>query len=87
MSTHNLCFEQKYEKIRNFYLKIFTVLVVKFSVYFNRPVLVMRNTQIILCICRLFRTCMFVYFSEQNYVTKLELHGCEGLSWLFTVCT
>ena len=22
MSTHNLCFEQKYEKYRNFYLKI-----------------------------------------------------------------
>ena len=23
MSTHNLCFEQKYEKYQNFYLKIF----------------------------------------------------------------
>ena len=40
-STYNLCFEQKYEKYQNFYLKIFTFLVVKFSVYLNRLVLVM----------------------------------------------
>ena len=26
-STHNLCFEQKYEKYQNFYLKIFLFLV------------------------------------------------------------
>ena len=36
MSTHNLFFEQKYEKYQNFYL-----LVVKFSVYLNRHVFVM----------------------------------------------
>ena len=41
MSTHNLCFEQKYEKYQNFYLKIFIFLVVKFSVYLNRHVFVM----------------------------------------------
>ena len=35
-STHNLCFEQKYEKYQNFY-----VLVVKFSIYLNRRVFVM----------------------------------------------
>ena len=34
-STHNLCFEQKYEKYQNFYLKIFILLVVKFSIYLN----------------------------------------------------
>ena len=34
MSTHNLCFEQKYEKYQNFYLKILQFLVVKFSIYF-----------------------------------------------------
>ena len=38
MSTHNLCFEQKY---RNFYLKTFQFLVVKFSIYLNRHVFVM----------------------------------------------
>ena len=41
MSTHNLCFEQKYEKYQNFYLKIFIFLVVKFILYLNRHVFVM----------------------------------------------
>ena len=42
-STHNLCFEQKFEKkYKNFYLKIFIFLVVKFSVYLNRLVFVMK---------------------------------------------
>ena len=36
MSTNNLCFEKKYEKCQNFYLKIFLCLVVKFSLYLNR---------------------------------------------------
>ena len=42
MSTHNLCFEQKYEKYQNFYRKISFFLVVKFSVNLNRRVFVMR---------------------------------------------
>ena len=41
MSTHNLCFEQKYEKYQNFLSKNFHFLVVKFSVYLNRRVFVM----------------------------------------------
>ena len=42
-STHNLCFEQKYEKYQIFYLKFFiSFLVVKFSLYLNRHVFVMR---------------------------------------------
>ena len=41
-STHNLYFEQKYEKYQNFfYLKIFVFWVVKFSIYLNRRVFVM----------------------------------------------
>ena len=40
-STHNLCFEQKFEKYQNFYLKIFLFLVVQFSIYLNRHVSVM----------------------------------------------
>ena len=36
-STYNICFEQKCEKYQYFYLKIFIVLVVKFSVYLNQP--------------------------------------------------
>ena len=35
-STHNLCFEQKYETSENFHF-----LVVKFSIYLNRRVFVM----------------------------------------------
>ena len=42
MSTHNLCFEQKYEKISDFfYPKTCCFLVVKFSIYLNRRVFVM----------------------------------------------
>ena len=41
-STHNLCFEQKCKKYPNFYLKIVIFLVVNFSVYFKRLVLVMQ---------------------------------------------
>ena len=42
-STHNLCFEQKYEQYQTekFYLKNFQFLVVKFSIYLNRHVFVM----------------------------------------------
>ena len=40
-STHNLCFEQKHENIRIFYVKNCHILVVKFSVYLNRHVFVM----------------------------------------------
>ena len=36
-STHNLCFEQEYEKYQNFYLFLFfPFLVVKFSIYLNK---------------------------------------------------
>ena len=35
-STHNLCFEQKYETYQNFLSEKFLFLVLKFSVYLNR---------------------------------------------------
>ena len=40
-STYNLCFEQEYEKCRNFFSENFPFLVVKFSIYLNRCVFVM----------------------------------------------
>ena len=42
-STHNLCFEQKYEKILGFLSKFILVFFfqVKFSIYLNRRVFVM----------------------------------------------
>ena len=44
-STHNICFEQKYEKYQNFLSENFHFLVVKISVYLNRHVFVMiKNT-------------------------------------------
>ena len=47
MSTHNLCFEQKYEKYQNFLSENFQFLVVQFSVYLNRHVFVMYDILII----------------------------------------
>ena len=41
MSTHDQCFEQKYEKYLNFLSENFHFLEVKFSVYLNRNVFVM----------------------------------------------
>ena len=40
-STHNLYFEQKYEKYQNFLSENFLFLVVKFSIYLIRRVFVM----------------------------------------------
>ena len=47
MSTHNLCFEPKFEKYLNFLSENFHFLVVKFSEYLNRRVFIMgtQNTQ------------------------------------------
>ena len=42
MSTNNLCFEQKYETYQIFLSENFQFLEVKFSVYLNRRVFVMR---------------------------------------------
>ena len=41
MSTHSLCFEQKYEKVSEFLSENLQFLVVKFSVYLNGHVFVM----------------------------------------------
>ena len=40
MSTHNLCFEQKYEKYQSFLSEKISVLEVKFPIYLNRQVFV-----------------------------------------------
>ena len=47
-SAHNLCLEQKYEKYQNFLSENFHLLVVKFSIYLNRHVFVMRLKPVIL---------------------------------------
>ena len=40
-STHNLCYEQKYEKYQNFSSESFHFMVIQFSIYLNRRVFVM----------------------------------------------
>ena len=39
--THNLCFEQKYEKYLSFFSENFQFLEIKFSIYLTRRVFVM----------------------------------------------
>ena len=43
-STHNLCFEQKFEQYHSFLSENFPFLEVKFSIYLNRRVFVMTNS-------------------------------------------
>ena len=42
-STHNLCFEQKYENYQNFSSESFHIWLVKFSMYVNRHVFIMKR--------------------------------------------
>ena len=55
MSTHNLCFEQKYEKYQSFLSENFQVLEVKFSIYLNRRVSVMDSLRCKISSCGQFR--------------------------------
>ena len=64
--THNLCFEQEYEKNQTFFLKIFLfffffffLLVVKFSIHVNRRVFVKKRANTMLNdIVAIEETCM-----------------------------
>ena len=60
--THNLWFEQKYEEYQNFYLKIFILFVVKFSIYLNRHVFVMI----------LFILFIYTMFKEGNTISYIR---------------
>ena len=44
-STHNLCFEQKYENYQSFLSENFQFLGVKFSIYLNRRVCVINRQE------------------------------------------
>ena len=76
MSTHNICFKQKYEKYQNFLSEIFHFLVVKFSVYLNRHVFVMHVQR------RLFAWCSLVYYDREIYWTN-EISICAVSCHLF----
>ena len=44
MSTHNLCFEQKYEKYQSFLFENFQFLEDNISIYLNRRIFVMNSS-------------------------------------------
>ena len=85
MSTHNLCFEQKYEKYKNILSEHFHLSEVKFPIYLNRHVFVMgnkfsastkkmfprlQNAHVILCFCRIL-TIWTCYLSTNSTVTMI----------------
>ena len=65
-STHNLCFEQKYEEYQNFVSEKFLFLVVEFSVYLNRHVFVM----LFECISVLYLVGFLNSCTLQKFVTR-----------------
>ena len=64
MSTHNLCFEQKYDNISFFLYENFQFLEVKFSIYLNRRVFIM-TFKIISTVSLLFFFFVF-FFNNKN---------------------
>ena len=62
-STHNLCFEQKYEKYQRFLFENFHFLEVKFSIYLDRRVFVMVS---------LFPDALRIKESKACFVSKLN---------------
>ena len=63
-STHNLCFEQKYEKnIKVFLSENFQFLEVTFSICLNRHVFVMQG----ICRCPLLTTQIMKLFYTENF--------------------
>ena len=69
-STHNLCFEQKYEKYQNILSVNFQFLEVKFLVYFNRCVFVMDCTD---AHAGLGLQCLLMAWGPENHMTALAL--------------
>ena len=94
-STHNLCFEQKYEKYQNFLSKCFPFLAVKFSIYLNRRVFVMNSihfytvqtyfSQIVKLLSLIFK---LLWENFHNTLRK-AIHSISGLCqmelWLKTI--
>ena len=72
-STYNLCFEQKYEKHRSFFIWNFTVLEVKFSIYLNRCVLVMYKSKDVNSVSELFA--LFQYLRHVKYGKETNCHN------------
>ena len=75
-STHNLCFEQKYENYQNFSPENFHFLVVKISVYLNRYVFVLSVSinRAIFCLLAVGQGPYFVYWhSVKGKIPHIQL--------------
>ena len=73
-----LCFEQKHEKYQNFYLKIFSFLVVTFSIYLITFVFVMCS------LCAEVFGGVFIYKFVPNHVFFfVPREGCVSWFWNF----
>ena len=72
--THNLCFEQKYEKYQNFLFENFQFLEVEFSIYLNRRVFVMCYDNDNFIDRRGNRTGLLAYGRVFDYLTMGFLH-------------
>ena len=78
-STPNLCFEQKYEKYQSFLSENFQFLELKFSIYLNRRVFVMKQTFGVLGIL-CFMIVTFPYTVEPQW--HLWDHGNSFETWV-----
>ena len=74
-STHNLCFEQKYEKYQSFLSENFQFLEVKFSIHLNRRVFVMKMGHT----CHRISTCR--RYSSSGYLSW-DLKWCKIFEFL-----
>ena len=66
--THNLCFEQKYEKYQSFLCENFQFLEMKFSIYLYRRVFVMVFALIFVLKCCFFNHYIHLLSSLYNYL-------------------
>ena len=75
---HNLCFEKEYEEYQHFYLKIFHILVVKFSIYLNRRAFIMIRGPILgptLFLLFINDLHLFIKFlTHSKYLQTIEYH-------------
>ena len=77
-STYNLCFEQKFVKYQNFYLKTFSffLFLVKFSIYLNRHVFV---HEMAFGVYENSKDTVEAAQHDKNLITKIYLYNIDPL--------
>ena len=91
MSTHNLCFEQKYEKCMHFLSENFHFLLLKFSIYLNRLGFVMaikmRSVTILIRLCECaIRNLYWTHVSERVFA-DVAVHLVSSLKHAYIMLT